>query len=157
MSMFLFHSSRVVSSIGADEAMPALETRMSMPPNSTAVSAKPATTWPSEVTSIDTGARNPCRTLGKLVAGMAERFLVDIGQHHAGAFAQQPVGRRPSDAAGAAGDERDAAGQRLRLGHALQLGFFELPVLDVEGFLLRQADIVSDTVEAPRMTLMALT
>ena len=38
--MFWFHSASVVSSIGAEEAMPALETRMSMPPNSTAASAK---------------------------------------------------------------------------------------------------------------------
>ena len=36
MSMFLFQSASVVSSIGADEARPALDTRMSMPPNSTA-------------------------------------------------------------------------------------------------------------------------
>ena len=38
--MFRFQRSRLVSSIGADEAMPALETRMSSPPNSTAVAAK---------------------------------------------------------------------------------------------------------------------
>ena len=37
--MLRFQSSSVVSSIGADEAMPALETRMSTPPNSTAVAA----------------------------------------------------------------------------------------------------------------------
>ena len=37
--MLRFHSSSEVSSTGAEEAMPALETRMSMPPNSTAISA----------------------------------------------------------------------------------------------------------------------
>ena len=37
--MFLSQSASVVSSIGADEAIPALETTMSTPPNSTAVAA----------------------------------------------------------------------------------------------------------------------
>ncbi len=71
--------------------------------------------------------------------GAVERGLVDVGEDDAGAFAQEPDGRRLADAAGAAGDERDLAGQRLGLGHALQLGFLEEPVFDVEGFLLGQA------------------
>ena len=52
--MLRFQRSRLVSSIGAAEAMPALETRMSSPPNSTAVAAKAAATAASEVTSIST-------------------------------------------------------------------------------------------------------
>ena len=48
-------------------------------------------------------------------------------------------------------------GEALGLRHALQLGFFEQPVFDVEGLLLRQARHSVDTLEAPRMTLMALT
>lgn len=48
--MFLFHRARLVSSIGADEAMPALDTRISTPPNSTAVSAKAAATAASSMT-----------------------------------------------------------------------------------------------------------
>ena len=70
--------------------------------------------------------------------------LVDVGQHHAGAFAHQSRRRRSADAAGTAGDIGDAAGQRFRLRHALQLGLFEQPIFDVEGFLLRQADIGAD-------------
>ena len=54
---------------------------------------------------------------------------------------QQLAGDGLADATGAAGDQGHAAGQALGLGHALQLGFFEQPVLDVEGFLLGQADI----------------
>ena len=57
---------------------------------------------------------------------------------------EQARGGRPADAAGAAGDQRDLAGERLRLRHALQLGLFEQPVLDVEGLLLGQADIGRD-------------
>ena len=70
--------------------------------------------------------------------------LVDIGQHDAGAFVEQSQRRRAADAAGAAGDIGDAAGERLRLGHALQLGLFEQPIFDVERFLLGQADIGAD-------------
>ena len=39
MLMLRFHSASEVSSIGAAEAMPALETQMSIPPNATAASA----------------------------------------------------------------------------------------------------------------------
>ena len=51
----------------------------------------------------------------------------------------------------------DAAREALRLRHALQLGFLEQPVFDVEGFLLGQVRHRIETPEAPRMTLMALT
>ncbi len=68
-----------------------------------------------------------------------ERRLIDIGQHHAGTLADQTCRRCATDAAGAAGDEGNLARKALRLRHALQLGFFEQPVLDVEGFLFRQA------------------
>ena len=39
IDMLRFQSASVVSSIGADEAMPAFETRMSTPPYSTAMAA----------------------------------------------------------------------------------------------------------------------
>ena len=52
--MFLFQRSSEVSSIGAEEAMPALETRMSMPPYSTQASAKARATASSAVTFIST-------------------------------------------------------------------------------------------------------
>ncbi len=42
----------------------------------------------------------------------------------------------------------DAAREALRLGHALQLRFFQQPVFDVERFLLRQADVFVDAVRA---------
>ena len=40
--------------------------------------------------------------------------------------------------------KRDAAGERLRLRHALELGLFEQPVFDVERLLLGEADIAAD-------------
>ena len=67
-----------------------------------------------------------------------QRLAIDVAQHHAGAFIHQPARGGEADAPGTAGDQRHAAGQCLGLGHALQLGFFEIPVLDVEGFLLGQ-------------------
>ncbi len=49
--MFFCHSSRLVSSTGEAEAMPALETTMSMPPKARAASSKQAITAASSVTS----------------------------------------------------------------------------------------------------------
>ena len=141
--MFLFHSSSVVSSIGAEEARPALETRMSRPPNSTDGfgEAGDDLLFLGDV-ELDRPDEVLAERLAQFFVGRSQRGLVDIGEHHAGAFAQQP--RRAvalADAAGAAGDQRDLAGQRFRLGHARQLGLFEQPVFDVEGFLLGQAAI----------------
>jgi hypothetical protein len=51
MPMFLFHTSRVVDSTGAADAMPALLTRMSRPPYSATTVSKAAATWASFVTS----------------------------------------------------------------------------------------------------------
>ena len=158
--MLRFHSASVVSSIGADEAMPALETRMSRPPILDR--------------RVGEGARRPrprrsrpCVTPRDVVLAVApgERGLgvaSSAGSSMSASTTQapsreKPRGGRAADAAGAAGDERDAAGEALRLRHALELGLLEQPVLDVEGFLLGQADDRSTTVEAPRMTLMALT
>ncbi len=107
--------------------------------------AKAAMTAFSSVTSMTTlRTWSLPKLLAKPACGLRQRRLVDIGQHDAGAFAQQPRGDGAADAAGAAGDQRDAAGQRFRLRHALQLRFFQQPVFDVEGFLLRQADIGID-------------
>ena len=52
--MLRFHSASVVSWIGADDAIPAFDTRMSTPPNSIAVVAKQSITCASSVTSICT-------------------------------------------------------------------------------------------------------
>ena len=80
--------------------------------------------------------------------GFFQRAGIDVGQHDAGPFLQQLAGDGLANATGAAGDQGHAAGQALGLGHALQLGFFEQPVLDVEGFLLGQADVGVDAVGA---------
>ncbi len=79
--------------------------------------------------------------LGELVAGAAERRLVDVGEHDACTLAQQPGRGCLADAAGPAGHEGDLSGQRFRLRQALQLGFFQKPVFNVERLLRRQADI----------------
>ena len=76
--------------------------------------------------------------------GRLERGRVDIGQHDHGPFRQELRGDRRADAAGTAGDEGHPALQRLRLRQALELGFLEHPVLDVEALLLRQPRILGD-------------
>ena len=63
---------------------------------------------------------------------------VPVGDDHAGAFGREPQGRGATDARSAAGDERDAAGQRLRLRQAGELRLFQRPILDAE--LLRLGD-----------------
>ncbi len=93
---------------------------------------------------LDAAHRICAVLLDKVFLAALKRRLVDIGKHHAGALAHQTRSRRAADAAGAAGDEGNAAGQALRLRHALQLGLFEQPIFDVEGFLLRQALIFGD-------------
>ncbi len=76
---------------------------------------------------------------GKFGLGGFKRRFVKIGEHHAGTFAQKARRRGLADAAGAASDQGHPARKRFGFRHALQLGFFEKPVFDVEGFLLRQA------------------
>ncbi len=49
--MFFCQVARLVSSTGEADAMPALETQMSTPPNFQALSRKPAATASSRVTS----------------------------------------------------------------------------------------------------------
>jgi hypothetical protein len=88
--------------------------------------------------------------------GLGQRARVDVGEHDAGALAQQALGGGRADAPCPAGDERDAAGEALRLRHALELRLLQQPVFDVEGLLLREAAVL-ETAEAPRITLMALT
>jgi hypothetical protein len=73
------------------------------------------------------------------------------------ALPRAAFGDGKADAAGAAGDEGDAALQGLGLRHALQLCLFQQPVFDVEGLLLRQAPDTATRRLAPRITLMALT
>ena len=97
--------------------------------------------------SLVTSMATPCtsslpKVLREAVDRRVERRLVDIGEHDAGAFGEKLVRDGRADAAGAAGDERDAAGKALGLRHALELRFLEQPVFDVEGLLLGQADIV---------------
>ena len=73
-----------------------------------------------------------------------EARLVDVGEHDACAFAHEARGDRPPDSARSAGDERDAADERFRLRHPLELGLFQEPVFDVERLLLVEADIAAD-------------
>src|SRR6266478_1772557 len=69
---------------------------------------------------------------------------VHVRQGDAGPLRQEPQRGGTADAAGAAGDEGDAAGQAPGLRHALQLGLLEQPVLDVERLLLGQAHVPID-------------
>ena len=143
--MLRFQSSSEVSSNGAAEAMPALATTMSIPPKATTASRKAAATAVSSVTSASAPATASLpNALAEFGDGRLEARLVDVGEHDAGAFAHEARGDRLADAARPAGDERDAAGERFRLRHALELGLLQEPVFDVERLLLGEADIAAD-------------
>ena len=143
--MLRFQSASVVSSIGAEEAMPAFETRMSTPPNSTPrrrIGARHRRLVGH--VHLDARAPRPCRAAPRSSrpsrrARRRRCRRAPRRRPRAGA-----LGRRRADAAGAAGDQRDPAGQALRLRHALQLRLLEQPVLDVEGLLLGQAAVLGD-------------
>ena len=64
------------------------------------------------------------------------------------AFLHEAVRGFLADAAAGADDDDDLPRQFLLGGHALQLRLLEQPVLDVEGFLLRQRDVFVDRLRA---------
>ena len=69
---------------------------------------------------------------------------VEVDAHDVCAFLDETVGGLLADA-GAGADHHDDLPGELRLGrHALQFRLLEEPVLDVEGLLLRQRDILVD-------------
>src|SRR6218665_3067535 len=122
----------LVSSSGAAAAMPALLTAMSRPPNSSAAWRKGAMTLASLVTSH-------CKPRTWSAPWAWASFAVTVASApDKGSSGRLAPATRPPDAAGAAGDQRHFAGQRFRRGAALQLGFFEPPVFDVESLLLGQ-------------------
>ena len=140
-----FHNASEVCSTGADEAMPALETRMSIPPNSNRQLGKGVRDGVLVGHVHFNGVHHVAAIASRQsVACRLEPVGTDIGQHDAGAFAQITRGNGRADAAATAGDQRHAPGQAFRLGQALQLGLLELPVLDVEGFLFGEPDIGRD-------------
>ena len=62
-----------------------------------------------------------------------------------GAFLDEAMGGLLADAGAGADDDDNLTGEFLLRRHALQFRFFEQPVLDVEGFLLRQGDVLVDS------------
>ena len=77
--------------------------------------------------------------------------LVEVGDDEVRAEGRGIQGDRPADAVSAADNQTDAAAERLRRRHALQLGFLEGPVLDVEGLAARERDVVRHRREARRL------
>ena len=75
-------------------------------------------------------------------ATLLRGFEREVGDDDVGAAFGGEENGLAADAAGAADDESDAAAE-LFLGRlAADLGFFELPVLDAEGFAGRKGDVV---------------
>ena len=128
------HSASVVSPIGALEAIPALETTMSTPPNRATASANARATAPSEVTSPLTempaspspatasAAPSPSMSNATTDAPASVSVLQD----------------RPADAAGGTGDERHLALKLARRRGQRQLVQLQRPVLDGEALRLGQ-------------------
>ena len=146
-------SATVVSSSGLEIDSPALFTTRSTPPKAKAAPQRP----------LDLG-------LVGHVGGDRHRDVrtADLGCDRGGALASlsATTTHAPSAASrcaiawpipgASAGHERHPGGQRLGLGHALELGFLEGPVLDAE--LLRLAiGAYVEIASAPRITLIALT
>ena len=59
-------------------------------------------------------------------------LLIEIRHDDVSAFAREQQSDFAADSAGASDDESDLAAELRFGGHALQLGFFESPILDAE-------------------------
>ena len=130
-------------------------TTRSTPPKASAAASTAACTASASVTSA-CDARSPASVAADLAATACGRLGVEVGDHDAGALGGEPLGDRLADAGPGAGDERDPAGERLGLGHPLELGLLERPVLDAE-LLASSIGAYVETASAPRITLIALT
>ena len=69
---------------------------------------------------------------------------VEVHADEVRAFLDQTVRGFLADAAARADDDVDLPGEFLLGGHALELGFLQQPVFDVERLLLRQRDVLVD-------------
>jgi hypothetical protein len=77
-----------------------------------------------------------------LVADGFGGLEVAVGDHDVGAALGREQGDFAADAAASADDHHDAAAKFLLRGLAADLGLFELPVLDAEGFAGGQGNVV---------------
>jgi hypothetical protein len=97
-------SSRRKRSMGAIDAMPALLTRMSMPPNSVAVRSTAATTACASALSAWTAtARTPSAFATRNRVGLVG--LAHVGERHVRTAAREASDDRGADAPAAPGDE----------------------------------------------------
>ena len=71
-------------------------------------------------------------------------FDVLVDADDMGAFLDEAVGGFLTNTRASTDDDDDLTGEFLLGRHALEFGFFEEPILDIEGFLLRQGDILVD-------------
>ena len=123
-------SCSVVSSSGLEIDRPALLTTRSTPPKASAAARNAAATASA---SRHVGG-DADRHVGRadLGGGVGRLLQVEVGDDDAGALGGEPDGDRLADAAGRAGDQRDAGRQRLGLRHPRELGLLQRPVLDAE-------------------------
>ena len=93
------------------------------------------------------------------VAGLGGRrgraFGVGIGDHQVRAPAREEHRDLAADAASASDDHDDLAAELCLRRHALQLGFFERPVFDAEGFGAGQGDVIVKLFELLRLLRVA--
>ncbi len=71
---------------------------------------------------------------------------IDVEPDDRRAARQQRIHAGLADAGGGAGHQRDFAGEHRRLAAALELGLFQVPVLDVENVLRRQRLLAAERV-----------
>ena len=96
---------------------PALLTQMSRPPNSAMTDSVPARTDAASVTSIRT-PDDPCAESTRDVGCCGLRqSVVDVGDGDVGAGLSKPECDRLTQALGAPGDKRSAAGERQEVAH----------------------------------------
>ena len=139
-----FHSSSVVSSIGALDATPALETTTSTPPNASMAAAKACSTASSEVTSPPTPMPRSPSSATAAVAPSSSRSKPTMQAP----APRQRVDDRAADAARRAGHERHLALQLAGRRRERELVELQRPVLDGEALLLGQRHEAAERVRA---------
>jgi hypothetical protein len=145
MAMLRFHSSRLVSSSGAELAMPAFDTRISSPPYSTASRSQARVTEPRRVTSQITPrtASAPCASASCRVMSSSAAWSMSASMTQAPSPSSRRAVALPMPPAPPV-TSATRPGEALRRRHALQLRLLEQPVLDVEGLLFGQRHVAVD-------------
>ena len=136
--------------------MAAVLTTMSMPPNWEIVKFAASARDAEELRS--TGCGRQTRQMKLLPASSATllcALLVKICDDNMSALSCEQQRDFTTDSACSSNDESDLAAEFCFRGHALELGFFERPIFDAEGFRTGKGNIVVELRELLRLLSVA--